>query len=131
MIEKVPIFSGASEDLIKQIVAKLKSAIFTPGDYVFREGEIGDSMYFISRGQVEVVSKDGQTIYATLSPGNFFGEIALILQQPRNASIRALEYVDLYTLDQGGLQEVLQKFPAFMAHIHDLAKKRQDQFTKL
>jgi len=131
MIEKVPIFSGASEDLIKQIVAKLKSAIFTPGDYVFREGEIGDSMYFISRGQVEVVSKDGQTIYATLSPGNFFGEIALILQQPRNASIRALEYVDLYTLDQGGLQEVLQKFPAFMAHIHDLSKKRQDQFTKL
>lgn len=130
MIEKVPIFSGAGEDLIKQIVTKLRPGIFTPGDYIFREGEVGDSMYFISRGSVEVVSKDGKTAYATLSQGNFFGEIALLLQQPRNASIRALDYVDLYTLGHGDLQDVLQKFPAFMDHIHDLAKKRQEQISK-
>ncbi len=130
MIEKVPIFSGAGDDLIQQIVMKLKSVVFTPGDYIFREGEIGDSMYFISRGRVEVVSKDGNNIYATLSDGNFFGEIALLLQQPRNASIRAVDYVDLYTLDHANLEEVLQKFPEFMEHIHDLAKKRHAEIAK-
>lgn len=125
MIEKVPLFSGAGDDLVQQIVMNLKATVFTPGDYIFREGEGGDSMYFISRGRVEVVSKDGRKVYATLSEGNFFGEIALLLRQPRNASIRALDYVDLYMLDHETLEKILKNFPGFMEHIHDLARKRQ------
>jgi hypothetical protein len=125
ILEKVPIFQGASDDLLQQIVLNLKPEVFTPGDYIFREGEIGTGMYFISRGSVEVVSKDGQTIFATLTEGNYFGEIALLMSQPRNASIRAVDYVDLYLLERETLESILNKFPDFQTHIHELAAKRQ------
>jgi len=125
IIAKVPIFKGASESLIEQIVINLESIVFTPGDYVFKQGDVGDSMYFISRGSVEVVSKDGKTVYATLAEGNFFGEIALLLSMPRTASIRAVDYIDVYTLSKNKLEHVLDNFPEFKEHIHDLANKRQ------
>ena len=125
ILEKVPIFRGASDDLLQQIVLNLKPEVFTPGDYIFRAGEIGTGMYFISRGSVEVVSKDGQTIFATLAEGNYFGEIALLMSQPRNASIRAVDYVDLYSLERDTLESILSKFPAFQSHIHELAAQRQ------
>lgn len=130
ILEKVPIFEGASNDLLQQIVLNLQPEVFTPGDYIFREGEVGTGMYFISRGSVEVVSKDGQTIFATLSEGNFFGEIALLMSQPRNASIRAIDYVDLYLLERETLESILKKFPDFQAHIRDLATKRHSEMRK-
>jgi len=130
IIEKVPIFRGASEDLVQQIVMNLKPIVFTPGDFIFRQGEIGTSMFFISRGSVEVVSVDGRTVYATLTEGGFFGEIALLLSQPRNASIRALDYTDLYTLDKDTFQRILENFPDFLDHIREMAKKRQKEIQK-
>lgn len=125
MIEKVPIFSGAGDALVEELLMHLKPAIYTPGDYVFRSGDVGDCMYFVNSGSVEVVSSDGQTVFATLSPGSYFGEMALLLNQPRNACVRAVDYVDLYTLNRTTLGQILEKFPAFQDHLHELAAERQ------
>ncbi|MFM8830258.1 MAG: ion transporter [Spartobacteria bacterium] len=125
MLEKVPIFEGAGEPLVEELLMHLKPAIFTPGDYVFRTGDVGDCMYFVNTGRVEVVSSDGDTVFATLSPGSYFGETALLLNQPRNACVRAVDYVDLYTLNRSTLGEILKKFPAFQTHLHELAAERQ------
>jgi len=124
VIEKVPIFKGASDAFIKEIVMKLTPAMFTPGDYIFREGEIGHNMYFISRGSVEVLSEKTGQVYATLGEGGFFGEVALLRQTPRNASVRALQYCDLYTLDSKNFQLVLNQFPDFARHIKKMARAR-------
>ena len=125
MIEKVPIFEGAGDALVEELLMHLKPAIFTPGDYVFRSGDVGDCMYFVNSGRVEVVSSDGNTVFATLSPGSYFGEMALLLNQPRTACVRAVDYVDLYTLNRAPLAEILKKFPAFQKHLHELAAARQ------
>jgi CRP-like cAMP-binding protein len=79
---------------------------------------------------VEVVSSDGKTVFATLSPGSYFGETALLLNQPRNACVRAVDYVDLYTLDRPTLTRILEKFPAFQNHLHELAAQRQVEHKK-
>lgn len=125
IIEKVAIFKGASEELIRDLVVQLKAVVFTPDDHVFKAGETGENMYFICRGKVEVTSRDGKTIYATLSDGNFFGEAALLTSQPRNASVRAVEYCDMYMLDKESFERVLGFYPEFAAHIHDLAEERR------
>jgi voltage-gated potassium channel len=124
VIEKVPIFKGASDAFIKEIVMKLRPAMFTPGDYIFREGEIGHNMYFISRGSVEVLSEKTNQVYATIGEGGYFGEIALLHAQRRNASVRALEYCDLYTLDKDSFQVVLGEFPQFAAQVKKMARER-------
>lgn len=124
VIEKVPIFKGASDAFIKEIVMKLTPAMFTPGDYVFREGEIGHNMYFISRGSVEILSEKTGQVFASISEGGYFGEIALLMDSPRNASVKAIDYCDLYTLDKDSFQMVLQRFPAFAAQVRKIANER-------
>ena len=126
IIEKVPIFEGASDEFIKETIMNLVPVVFTPGDYIVTAGEVGYDMFFISKGSVDVVSADGTTVYATLSDGQFFGEIALLLSMPRTASIVAKGYCDLYSLDKDTFDRVLARYPSFAETIKDLAEKRRD-----
>lgn len=125
MIEKVPIFEGASETLVKEIVMNMTPVVFTPGDHIVRAGEVGRDMYFISKGQVDVLSGDENTRYATLAAGHFFGEIALLLSTPRTATIKAIEYCDLYRLDKNTFDRIIQSYPGFARNIQELVEKRQ------
>ncbi len=126
IIQKVPLFEGAASDLIEQIVMNLQPVVYTPGDYIFRKGAVGDNMFFISRGTVEVVSEDGHTVYATLREGNFFGEIALLESSPRTASVRATDYCDLYTLDKETFERILRHYPGFAEKVQKMAKERRE-----
>ena len=67
-----------------------------PGEVIVEQGEVGDAFYAIRSGQVEVVA-DG-TIVRTLGPGSYFGEVALLLDVPRTASVVAKTPVRAYRL---------------------------------
>ena len=125
IIEQVPIFADASEDLIKDIIMNLTPVVFTPGDYIVKGGEVGFDMFFISKGTVDVTSLDEKTHYATLSAGQFFGEIALLLSTSRTATIKAREYCDLYRLEKESFDRVLIRYPDFAKTIGDLAEGRR------
>ena len=129
VIEKVPIFEGASQEFIKETILHLTPVVFTPGDYIVTAGEVGYDMFFISKGTVDVVSADGTTTYATLTEGQFFGEIALLLSMPRTASIIARDYCDLYRLDKETFDRILGRYPSFAATIRELAEKRREEIN--
>ncbi len=129
IIEKVPIFDGASDEFIKETIMNLKPVVYTPGDYIVTAGELGFDMFFISKGSVDVVSADGSTVYATLSDGQFFGEIALLLSMPRTASIVAKGYCDLYSLDKETFERILARYPSFAETIKELAETRREEIT--
>lgn len=131
IIEKVPLFEKAGEALIREIIVNLKPVIFTPGDYVVRVGDIGEEMYFISRGTVEVLSADEQTVYATLDAGKFFGEISLLLSMPRTATIKAVEFCDLFRLDKETFDKVIERYPLFQESMQTLAEKRKAEIEAL
>lgn len=130
IIEKVPIFKGASDEFIKDIILSLEPIVFSPGDNIVRKGEIGSEMFFISKGAVDVVSEDGQVVYATLTGGQFFGEIALLLSMPRTATVKAQDYCDLYVLNKDKFDEVLARFPTFKEEIAKLAEERRRETEK-
>ncbi|HTY60403.1 MAG TPA: cyclic nucleotide-binding domain-containing protein [Bacteroidota bacterium] len=117
IIQKVPFFKGAGDDLIREIALVMQPVVYTPGDVVFRQGEPGADMFFISRGHCEVIGPDGRSVVATLREGDFFGEIALLEHRPRTASVRAATYCDLYRLDKESFDRVIERFPEFGAHI--------------
>lgn len=125
IVRKVPILKDASEDLITRIVMNLKPVVYMKGDFIFKRGEIGDNLYFISSGSVEIVAADNRTVYAVLGEGNFFGEVALLTNAPRNASIRAMEFCDLYYLDKKTFDYILESFPDFAKKIKELARQRR------
>ncbi len=131
ILEKVPLFQGASQQLIRELAKKLKAIYATPGDYIIRKGEPGDSMYFISRGQVEVVSDSGEMALATLTDGHFFGEMSLLEEGlKRTANIRSVGYADLYILDKKTFDGVLNRHPGLKSKLQEIAKSRSQQINK-
>ncbi len=123
VLERVNIFRDASEEFIREISIYLHAQIVMPGDYVFKIGDTARSMYFISKGAVEVLSNEGQVL-TVLREGDFFGEMALIRKRKRNASVRALIHTDLYVLDVASFERILAEHSEFKAHIEDVVKER-------
>jgi CRP-like cAMP-binding protein len=76
-----------------------------PGNDVIRQGESGDSFYAIGSGQVEVI-RDGERV-RTLGPGAYFGEVALLLDVPRTATVRTMTAVRAYRLDREGFDRLI------------------------
>jgi len=125
IIEKVPLFKGASRKFIRDVVLNLKPVIYTPGDAVVVYGEIGHEMYFINRGELDVTNQDGSITYATLSSGQYFGEIALLFSAPRTATVRSQNYCDLYVLDKNTFDKILRRYPRFANNVEAIAATRR------
>lgn len=128
IIAKVPLFKNASQEFIRDIILNLKPVVFTPSDDIVIYGEMGYEMFFISHGEVEVLDATGNIVYATLTSGQFFGEIAILLSTPRTATVRAKAYCDLYVLDKETFDHILKKYPDFAK---DVEKQAEENRKKL
>jgi hypothetical protein len=125
LIKKVPLFKDVDKTFLSSIVMKLQPRIFTPFSNVVKKGDIGREMYFISTGFVEVISEDNPPkVWAKLGEGSFFGEIALVFDQRRMATVRAGTYCDLYILDQDAFKEMELDYPDQVNRIKEEAQKR-------
>ncbi len=100
-------------------------AHFEPGEIVFRQGDLGDTLYILLRGEAEVVREDDgiEKIIAHLQPGEFFGEMALLNQKTRGATIRCLKSTDVLTLKKGD-------FTALVANLPDLKQTFENVMAK-
>jgi CRP-like cAMP-binding protein len=126
IITKVPMFSNFKDDeaFISEIIKALKSRVSLPNSFVVKKGEIGTEMYFISRGELNVVNDAGMVVF-TLKDGGFFGEIALIYETKRTASIVARTYCDMFILTKDDFNNVKDKFPVQVEAIEKEAAERR------
>ncbi len=122
ILSKVPLFTNANEIFIREIVGLLRPMVFLPGDYIIRQGEYGDCMYFLSTGDVEVLVGDRKV--AQLGAGSPFGETALIQGEKRGASIRALTYCDVYKLAKSDFDALCSRYPEFDAQVKKIVQDR-------
>jgi len=125
ILERVPLFKNASEIFIREVIQLLEPLVFIPGDYLIRQGEFGDCMYFISSGEIEVLVNDIKV--ATLGAGAFFGETALIKGEKRNASIRSNTYCDVYRLSKQGFDNLRAIYPEFDRHVTEVVLLREKE----
>jgi glucose-6-phosphate 1-dehydrogenase len=122
-LEQVSIFKDGDPIFLHNLAMMLKPVIYAAGEVIIREGEIGHEMYAVCRGQVEVLDKTGQR-KSVLAEGAFFGEMSLVLAQPRSATVRAVTDCDLFVLDQRDVDAVLKDFPQFAASLRAIAQTR-------
>jgi voltage-gated potassium channel len=122
ILEKVALFRNANEVFIREIVQLLRPMVFLPDDYIIRQGEFGDCMYFLSNGDVEVLING--TRLASLGQGSPFGETALIQGEKRTASIRALSYCDVYKLSKADFDALRGRYPEFDAEVKKVVEER-------
>lgn len=79
---------------------------------IFRQGDPADSAYFIRSGEVEVVNEDTGAVLRSLGEGDYFGEIALIADAPRSATIRTVTAVELAVLGKRNFLNMMRLIPA-------------------
>ena len=114
-LQRIQLFSLLSWGECDAVVKKLKRREMPPGNVIVREGQAGNSMFFITSGKVEVRKKDPNTgiefLLSELGPGQCFGEMALLTEQPRSASVYAIEATTVGILEQAEFHELLMAHP--------------------
>lgn len=122
ILVKIPLFADASQKFIEEIAIHLMPLIITPGEYLFKAGDEGNEMFFLVSGSLIILDKDEKNIITTLFPGDYFGEIALVNNTSRTATIKSIDYCDLYTLEKKVFIKAVHKFPEIGLKIEEKIK---------
>ena len=105
-LARVPLFSGISFESMTRLAAVTGEQDFAAGQFIVRQGQIGTGLYIVVDGAVRVLR--GSEELADLGPGDFFGELSVIDQQPRNASVQAVTDTRCLGLASWELLQLLQ-----------------------
>ncbi|KAI3377442.1 hypothetical protein L3Q82_008421 [Scortum barcoo] len=131
IVSKVALFQGCDRQMVFDMLTRLKSVVYLPGDFVCKKGEIGREMYIIKQGEVQVVGgPDLQTVFVTIRAGSVFGEISLLAGSGgnrRTANVKAHGFANLFILDKKDLAEILVHYPESQKL---LRKKAKTMLTK-
>jgi CRP-like cAMP-binding protein len=116
-LKQIPWFSNFSRKELESVERIGRIGFAAQDDYLFHEGDLGESLYLILSGSVEVVrlTEDGTEIcLAILSTGNFIGELAIIDGGPRSASVRAKEPTEVFVIMRRDFLSLVAKSPQLL-----------------
>ncbi|CZR55410.1 related to F-box protein PpaB [Phialocephala subalpina] len=123
-IRSFPLFLSAPDSFLAAIGKHLRPQVHSPHDHILTEGDEAKAMYWLVRGAVAVTSRDGEATYAELKPGAFFGEIGILMDVPRTATIIARTKCLLVVLKKEDLRTELPNFPEMEQAIMEEAQER-------
>ena len=122
LIAKIPFFAGKVPQFVADTLSMLQPMVFQVGDTIVREGSQADEMYFLVRGQANVLYGEKEVL--TIEAGSYFGEIGCIMGGIRRASIKAVTVVELQALSRRNLNILLNEYPEVAEELKGVAKHR-------
>ena len=134
MLNAIPLFRSLSETQLASIGAHAAWRVCEKGEVIVRQGELADSFFVIASGQVKVYMSEGgrEVILKTLSAGDFFGEIPMFDQEPRSASVAAIERCHLQALSYKAFQRAMESSTDIAKRVLEtLAKRLRDADRKI
>ena len=114
-LREVPLFSEMDDQEVAEIRAIMDELKFRPGQLIVRDGEEGDLFYVVTEGEVHVIIQDAtgkELVLHEVGPGGFFGELSMLTNQPRSASVKAVNHVTTLALERDEFFDFLYKRPA-------------------
>ena len=135
VLRQVWLFSGLSEDQLDAVSSLTFQKTFGPGELIVEEGRTGNGLYAIISGNVEAVKALGTKQERTvnrLGTGEVFGEMALLGEWPRTATVRAVDEVECLGIDRWVFLTQLERHPQVgIKLLQVLAQKLRDSDTRL
>jgi monovalent cation:H+ antiporter-2, CPA2 family len=122
LLKRFPVLQLVDQKDHETLLPMFRPRSASPGEKIIRRGERADRMYFISSGSVEV-QVDGRTV--ELGAGDFFGEMALLTGDRRNADVIALDFCQLLVIDRREFNQFMARHPAVRAAVAGVAEKRR------
>jgi cAMP-dependent protein kinase regulator len=131
----IPLFSELKEGELQLLLSHIQSKTFQKDALICREGEKGDSLFVISRGDVAILKQTpgGKEIRVqNLKDGDFFGEFGFFVDQKRHATVKAMTDCELLEISKSGLHEIIKVHPRLNEVLQNLFKERVlDNFLAL
>ena len=127
VLRRVPLFAELAEADLEALAALARERRYPKGSVIVFSGELGDALYVIARGRVKVVllDEDGrEVILALLGAGSFFGELALLDEEPRSAHVIAVEHSMMLVLRRADFRARLRQAPELsLALLRELSRR--------
>ena len=120
-------FPRLSEEILAETAKRAPTLQFDAGDTVVKQGEPADALYVVVDGQADVVRRDwdgGERVLAQLGPGEFFGEIGLLTESRRTASVRAATRLKLLALDRDSFRAAVEASDPTRADLAAIVRER-------
>ena len=118
-----------TENPAEMLSGALDAFALSPGDVLFLEGEEGDRMYVLLEGRMDIIV--GQTLVETASEGAIVGEMSLIDESPRSASVIAITACRLVGIDRPRFHALVQTNPTFATHVMKVMADRLRRMNQL
>ncbi len=119
-LKNIEIFADLSVNELAAVASVTEEAAFDEMEMVFREGEIGDTLFLILEGEVAVIkdcNAEREFELDSIGPGDYFGEMALFGDDRRSATIRVKKNARFLTLNKQELQEIVREYPQIALHV--------------
>ena len=132
LLRKVYFFKSLSREKFDQLVTHMQIVNHKKDDVIMKQGDRGTAFCLIGVGRVSVwVKKDyGKAKVAELLPGQFFGEMALIANEPRSATVIAEENTDMYILKRNDFESILMDDPVAAKELWKVYNERKQKNKK-
>ena len=131
LLRRVPLFSGMDPTKLKLLAYTSDVVTYRAGQVLFRRGDLGDAAYVIIRGDAEVSvrTETGDIPVAHLRDGDFLGEIAILCDTPRTATVTASSELKALRIRKERFFELLRQFPEMAVELTRLLAERLTRTT--
>jgi CRP-like cAMP-binding protein len=125
-LQVVPAFASLDDQALVKIVGASANLAWPAGGSVFEKGTPGDALYIVLSGSVSIVDvgENGESEITRVNPGDFFGEVSLMMDTSHSMSARAAEDSELMVLPKESLQELLEANPELHDHFRRKVEER-------
>ncbi|MCL4820299.1 MAG: cyclic nucleotide-binding domain-containing protein [Vicinamibacteria bacterium] len=124
---ETPLFRDFSREELVEVIKGLDLRTFEPGEIVMAAGEPGTSLFIVTTGRLRAYLRSAEQRYVQLrelKEGDFFGEISLLTDNPRSATVTAASYVELLEMDKKTLDEICSRQPRVREVLQEFYKQR-------
>jgi len=123
----IPLFSELNEQELQSLLKKVVAKTFSPDTFICREGEVGNSLWMISHGEVAItkqISKGKEVWVRNLGDGNFFGEFGFFTDHRRHANVKALTECEVLEINRDELHEIIKHHPHIKEVLQNFFRQR-------
>jgi len=131
-LRRVPLFANIETAKLKLLAFTSERVVFDAGEFLFHQEEMGDSAYIILDGEAEVIvnTPNGPFTVAKLTKNDFVGEIAILCDVPRTASVRAASSLTTLCISKELFFRLVTEFPQMAVEIMRVLAHRLERTTR-
>jgi len=130
LLRKVVYFEEFTDLEVLGLIEQGYRETIPPGEFIFHEGDPGDTFHIILSGSVEIISEKANKHIRNLQAGDFFGELGLIMGIPRTAAVRTLETTILFVVDRNVFHHFLSSYPQLADQIAEKLVERKQELVE-